>query len=89
MTPYQVYSFLGFRPAYFGTESTCQRVSTDLRKHSGCGWVVMPVLEVTVNGNRVPFPPLGPATTLKDDRFKTAADIIRNPEKAVTAAWKD
>jgi hypothetical protein len=85
---YKVISSMGYRPAYYGSLSTCERVATALRKHSGCGWTVMGVGEVTIDGVPLPTPAAGPVPRLTRDGFTTAAAIMQNPKAAVESAWR-
>lgn len=86
-TTHKVINSLEFRPAYYGSLATCQRIATALRKHSSCGWSVVGVVEVTIDGVPLPTPATGPVPRLTRDGFVTAASILRSPEAAVKSAW--
>lgn len=81
---FQVYSFLGFRRAAWGvSEHTASTLARALRKVSGCGWVVCPIVEATIDGVDVPAPTTGIIGGMR------LCDAIRDPRRVVDLAWAD
>lgn len=81
-TQYQVYSYLGFRAAATNVSlHTATRLARALRKHSGCGWVVRPVVTATIDGREMESSLSGIVGGMR------LCDALRDPRRVVDLAW--